>query len=48
MLDLTHQDLKKRNILDIPETREEIFKAIFGAPKVRDNLRQGKTHIVVL
>ena len=47
MLDLTYQDVKKRNLLDIPETRDEVFQSVLGASKVRERLRQMKTTIVL-
>lgn len=39
MLDVTYQDAKKRSLLDIPETRDEVFKTVFGGSLVRkDNI----------
>lgn len=47
MLDVTFRDVKKRSMLDIPETRDEVFKTVLGAPRVADGLRQGKIQIVL-
>lgn len=48
ILDVSHQDAKKRNVLDIPETRDEVFKTVIGAPKVLQGIRQGKIQLVLL
>ncbi|KAG6885069.1 hypothetical protein C0993_006148 [Termitomyces sp. T159_Od127] len=34
ILDVTWKDSKKRSLLDIPETRDEVFKSVLGGPKV--------------
>ncbi|KAF8559510.1 hypothetical protein OG21DRAFT_1402376 [Imleria badia] len=47
ILDVSFRDTKNRNLLDIPETRDEIFKTVLGAPKVLEGIRQGKIHVVV-
>ncbi|KAG6376086.1 U3-containing 90S pre-ribosomal complex subunit-domain containing protein [Boletus reticuloceps] len=47
ILDISFRDAKKRNLLDIPETRNEIFKTVLGAPKVLEGIRQGKIHVVL-
>ncbi|KAF7295111.1 Protein cms1 [Mycena indigotica] len=48
ILDVTFRDAKKRNMLDIPETREEVFKTVLGAPKVLEGIRSGKIQVVLL
>ena len=48
ILDVSHQDAKKRNVLDIPETRDEVFKMVIGAPKVLQGIKQGKIQLVLL
>lgn len=48
ILDISYRDAKKRSLLDIPETREEVFKTVLGAPKVLQGLRQGKIQLVLL
>lgn len=48
ILDVSHRDSKLRNVLDIPETRDEVFKTVIGAPKVLQGLRQGKIQLVLL
>ena len=47
MLDITYRDAKKRNLLDMPETRDEVFKTIFGAPGVLQAIRAGKVQVVL-
>jgi len=46
ILDTTYQDAKKRTIFDIPETRSEIFKLIFGNDGMRKALKSGKIELV--
>jgi len=48
ILDISHRDAKKRNLLDIPETRDEIFKTVIGCPKVLAGIKQGKIQLVLL
>ncbi|KAH8107208.1 U3-containing 90S pre-ribosomal complex subunit-domain containing protein [Cristinia sonorae] len=48
ILDISHQDSKKRNLLDIPETRDEVFKAVLGCPKVVQGMKSGKIQLVLL
>lgn len=47
MFDVTFRDAKKRSLLDIPETRDEVFKTVLGGPRVREALNQGKIQIVL-
>lgn len=47
VLDVTHHDAKKRSLLDIPETRDEVFKTVFGASPVQKAIRDGKIQIVL-
>jgi len=47
MLDMTFRDAKKRTLLDIPETRDEVFKTVLGNPRVREAMKQGKIQIVL-
>ncbi len=47
MLDVTFRDAKNRSMLDIPETRDELFKMVLGAPLVMERLKAGKIHIVL-
>ncbi len=48
IVDVSHRDSKKRTVLDIPETRDELFRTVLGAPKVLQGLRQGKIQLVLL
>ncbi|KAJ7694149.1 U3-containing 90S pre-ribosomal complex subunit-domain containing protein [Mycena rosella] len=47
ILDVSFRDSKKRNILDIPETRDEVFKTVLGAPKVLQAIKEGKIQVVL-
>ncbi|KAJ7349490.1 U3-containing 90S pre-ribosomal complex subunit-domain containing protein [Mycena albidolilacea] len=47
ILDVSFRDAKNRNILDIPETRDEIFKTVIGAPKVLQAIKEGKIQVVL-
>ncbi|KAJ3935402.1 MAG: U3-containing 90S pre-ribosomal complex subunit-domain containing protein [Lentinula lateritia] len=47
MLDVSFRDAKKRNLLDIPETRNEVFKAVFGGPKISEAINSGKIQVVL-
>ena len=48
IIDVSHRDSKNRNVLDIPETRDEVFKGVIGAPKVLQGIRAGKIQLVLL
>ncbi|KAF8478975.1 U3-containing 90S pre-ribosomal complex subunit-domain containing protein [Russula ochroleuca] len=47
MVDVSFHDAKNRCLLDIPETRDDIFKTVLGAPLVLERLKAGKLHIVL-
>lgn len=47
ILDTTHIDTKKRSLLDIPETRDEVFRTVLGAPEVREGIREGRISVVL-
>ena len=47
VLDTSHRDAKDRGLLDIPETRDEVFKTVLGAPQVLEAVKAGKIHIVL-
>ncbi|KAJ4480542.1 U3-containing 90S pre-ribosomal complex subunit-domain containing protein [Lentinula edodes] len=47
MLDISFRDTKKRNLLDIPETRNEVFKAVFGGSKISEAINSGKIQVVL-
>ncbi|KAJ8517548.1 hypothetical protein ONZ45_g5274 [Pleurotus djamor] len=47
ILDITFHDAKKRSLLDIPETRDEVFKHVLGAPKVLKAIKDGKVQVVL-
>nr|VWO98695.1 Chromatin modification-related protein EAF1 (ESA1-associated factor 1) (Vacuolar import and degradation protein 21) [Ganoderma boninense] len=48
ILDVSYRDIKKRSLLDIPETRDEVFRTVLGAPKVLSGLKQGTIQLVLL
>jgi len=47
ILDVTYQDAKKRSLLDIPETRDEVFKTVLGGNVVRKAIQDGKIQVVL-
>ncbi|KAJ6546469.1 U3-containing 90S pre-ribosomal complex subunit-domain containing protein [Mycena vulgaris] len=47
ILDVSFRDTKKRNMLEIPETRDEVFKTVLGAPKVLQAIKEGKIQVVL-
>ncbi|KAG6866079.1 hypothetical protein C0991_008831 [Blastosporella zonata] len=47
ILDTTYQDSKKRTLLDIPETRDEVFKTVLGGPKVMHAIREGTIQVIL-
>ncbi|KAJ7752070.1 U3-containing 90S pre-ribosomal complex subunit-domain containing protein [Mycena metata] len=47
ILDVSFRDSKKRTILDIPETRDEVFKTVLGAPKILQAIKEGKIQVVL-
>ncbi len=47
MLDITFHDAKKRSLLDIPETRDQVFKQVLGEPKVLKAIKEGKVQVVL-
>ncbi len=47
MLDVSFRDPKNFCLLDIHETRDELFKTVLSAPLVMDQLKAGKLHIVL-
>ncbi|KAF8633708.1 hypothetical protein AX17_004366 [Amanita inopinata Kibby_2008] len=47
ILDVTHLDAKKRSLLDIPETRDEVFQTVLAAPQVLRGIKDGKIQIVL-
>jgi protein CMS1 len=47
ILDISYRDTKKRSLLDIPETRDEVFRTVLGAPKVLKGIQEGKIQLVL-
>jgi protein CMS1 len=47
MLDVTFRDAKKRSLLDIPETRDEIFKSVLGCPRIVEAVREERIQLVL-
>jgi len=48
VLDVSYRDAKNRCLFDIPETRDELFKTVLGAPLVMEGLKAGKIHVVLV
>jgi protein CMS1 len=46
MLDVTFRDAKRRSLLDIPETRDEVFK-VLGFPRLYEGIKQGTIQVVL-
>ncbi|KAF8162990.1 U3-containing 90S pre-ribosomal complex subunit-domain containing protein [Crassisporium funariophilum] len=47
ILDITYKDAKNRSLLDIPETRDELFKKVFSSPQVLKSIKEGKIQVVL-
>lgn len=47
ILDVSYQDAKKRNLFDIPETRDEVIHSVLGAPKLLQGIKEGKIQVVL-
>jgi protein CMS1 len=47
ILDATFRDAKKRSLLDIPETRDEVFKTVLGASGMMRGIKEGKIQVVL-
>jgi protein CMS1 len=47
VLDVTYHDSKKRSLLDIPETRDAVFKTVLASPKLLNAVKQGKVQVVL-
>jgi protein CMS1 len=48
ILDITHKDAKNRNLLEIPETREEVFKTVFNHAGILKGIKEGRIQVVLL
>ena len=47
VLDISHKDAKNFNVLQIPQTRDEVFKTVLGAPEIERGIRAGKIQLVL-
>lgn len=47
ILDISFIDIKKRTLLDIPETRDEVFRTVLGAPQVLKAIKGGSIQLVL-
>ncbi|TFL06902.1 U3-containing 90S pre-ribosomal complex subunit-domain containing protein [Pterulicium gracile] len=47
ILDVSYKDPKNRSLLDIPETREEVFKLVLGCEKVMQAIKKGQVQLVL-
>lgn len=47
ILDVSFIDAKQRTLFDIPETRDEVFKNVLGAPQVLKAIKGGTIQVVL-
>ncbi|KZV90428.1 hypothetical protein EXIGLDRAFT_121049 [Exidia glandulosa HHB12029] len=47
IIDFTYQDSKKRNLFDIPETRQDLFKSVLANERLKPLLQSGKVKLVL-
>jgi protein CMS1 len=47
VIDLSYRDAKRRSVLDIPETRDEVFGKILSHKSTLQGIKAGKVQIVL-
>ena len=47
IIDLSYRDAKRRSVLDIPETRDEVFGKILSYKTILQGIKAGKVQIVL-
>jgi protein CMS1 len=47
ILDITYKDAKNRNLLEIPETRDEVFKTVFNQEQILNGIKEGRIQVVL-
>lgn len=47
IIDLSYKDAKRRSVLDIPETRDEVFGKILSHKGTLQGIKAGKVQIVL-
>jgi len=47
ILDASYLDAKKRGLFDIPETCNEVFRTVLGAPQVLKAIREDRIQVVL-
>jgi len=47
ILDITFKDTTTRNLLDIPETRDEVFGTILNHVRILNGIKEGKIQVVL-
>ena len=47
IIDLSYRDAKRRSVLDIPETRDEVFGKILSYKSILQGIKAGKVQIVL-
>ncbi|KAF9036739.1 U3-containing 90S pre-ribosomal complex subunit-domain containing protein [Panaeolus papilionaceus] len=47
ILDVTFKDVKERSLLDIPETRNEVFQTVLNNKEILSGLKSGKIQLVL-
>lgn len=47
ILDVSYKDAKTRTLLDIPETRDEVFKTVLNNELVMTGIKEGKIQVIL-
>jgi protein CMS1 len=47
IIDLSSRDVKRRSVMDIPETRDEVFGKILSYKSILQGIKAGKVQIVL-
>ncbi|KAF9533380.1 U3-containing 90S pre-ribosomal complex subunit-domain containing protein [Crepidotus variabilis] len=47
ILDITHKDAKNRNLLEIPETRDEVLRTVLNNDQLLKGIKDGKIQVVL-
>jgi len=47
LLDITYRDAKNRNLLEIPETRDEVFQTVLNNEAVLKGIQEGKIQLIL-
>ena len=47
ILDITYKDAKNRNLLEISETRDEVFRTVLNNEQLLKSIKEGKVQVVL-